>query len=171
MWSEWLVVCDCGFSLSALWCPLSVPTILLGFLLPWAWGVSSWLLQQSAAAAPYLGQGVSPHRFPSWPWMRSRSSRPSCSHSSLEVGLLLPAAALDLGPGVAPLRRVMCTSCSHTKSFELETDSASQQCHTDVVLETNSFSFLQIKENFCSVVTFFVPWKFFFFLNQSESVH
>ena len=25
----------CGFSVSALWCPLSAPTILLGFLLPW----------------------------------------------------------------------------------------------------------------------------------------
>ena len=27
----WLVVCDFGFSRSAHWCPLSVPTILLGF--------------------------------------------------------------------------------------------------------------------------------------------
>ena len=34
----WLVVCDCGFSLSALWCPLSAPIVLLGFLLPWIWG-------------------------------------------------------------------------------------------------------------------------------------
>ena len=41
MWLDWLVVCDCGFSLSALWCPLSAPTILLGFLLPWTWGSSS----------------------------------------------------------------------------------------------------------------------------------
>ena len=39
MWSDWLVVCDCGFSLSALWCPLSVPTVLLRFLLPWMWGI------------------------------------------------------------------------------------------------------------------------------------
>ena len=53
--SDWLVVCDCGFSLSALWCPLSAPTILLGFLLPWAWVNSSRLLQQSTATAPYLG--------------------------------------------------------------------------------------------------------------------
>ena len=30
------------------------------FLLPWMWGISSWLLQQSAAAAPYLGRGVAP---------------------------------------------------------------------------------------------------------------
>ena len=39
LWSDWLVFCDCGFSLSALWCPLSVPTVLLGFLLPWTWGI------------------------------------------------------------------------------------------------------------------------------------
>ena len=50
----------CGFSLSALWCPLSVPTILLGVLLPWMWGISSWLLQQSTAIASYLGRGVAP---------------------------------------------------------------------------------------------------------------
>ena len=39
MWSDWLVVCDCGFSLSGLWCPLSVPMVLLVFLLPWTWGI------------------------------------------------------------------------------------------------------------------------------------
>ena len=60
MWSDWLVVCDCDFSLSALWCPPSAPTILLGFLLPWTWGISSQLLQQSAASAPYLARGVAP---------------------------------------------------------------------------------------------------------------
>ena len=37
-----------------------MPTILLEFLLPWAWGISSQLLQQSAAAAPDLGDGVAP---------------------------------------------------------------------------------------------------------------
>ena len=40
--------------------PLKTPTILLGFLLPWTWDISSWLLQQSAATAPYLGCGVAP---------------------------------------------------------------------------------------------------------------
>ena len=60
MWSDWLVVCDCGFSLSAPYCPLSVLAILLGFLLPWMWGGSSQLLQQSSAPAPYLGCGVAP---------------------------------------------------------------------------------------------------------------
>ena len=30
LWLAWLVFCDCGFSMSALWCPLVTPTILLG---------------------------------------------------------------------------------------------------------------------------------------------
>ena len=68
MWSDWLVFCDCDFNLAALWCPLSAPTILLGFLLPWTWGISSRLLQQSTAAALYLGSGVCPHGHWSWPW-------------------------------------------------------------------------------------------------------
>ena len=80
MWLDWLVFCEYGFSVSALWCPLATPTILLGFLLPWAWGISSRLLQQSAAAAPYLGRRVSPHRRPSWPSTWNSFSRPSCAH-------------------------------------------------------------------------------------------
>ena len=79
MWSDWLVFCYYGFSVSAIWCPLTTPTVLLGFLLPWTWGISSWMLQQSAAAAPYLGWGVSPHGCPSWPWTWSSSSWPSCT--------------------------------------------------------------------------------------------
>ena len=58
MWSDWLVVCDYSFSLSALWSPLSVTTVLLAFHLPWTWGLSSQLLQQSAATAPYLRRRV-----------------------------------------------------------------------------------------------------------------
>ena len=65
VWLDWLVFCDYGFSVSALWCPLATLTILLEFLLPWAWVISSQLLQQSTAAAPYLGWGVSPHCCPS----------------------------------------------------------------------------------------------------------
>ena len=51
-------------------CPLmpSRNTVLLGFFLPWTWGISSRLLQQSAAAAPYLGWGISSHHHPSLPW-------------------------------------------------------------------------------------------------------
>ena len=78
----WLVFCEYNFSVSALWCPLATPTILLGFLLPWAWGISSWLLQQSAAAAPYLGRGVSPHPHPSWPSAWDRSSWLSCARAA-----------------------------------------------------------------------------------------
>ena len=44
VWLDWLVFCEYGFSVSALWCPLATPTILLGFVLPWAWGISSRLL-------------------------------------------------------------------------------------------------------------------------------
>ena len=62
--------------------PLATPTVLLGFLLPWTWGISSWLLQQIAAAAPYLGRGVSPHHHPSWPSTWDSSSRPSCPHAA-----------------------------------------------------------------------------------------
>ena len=70
----WLSVCPLM--------PLSTPTVLLGFLLPWTWGISSQLFQQSTAAAPYLGQRVSPDIRPSWPWTWSRSSQPSCMHAA-----------------------------------------------------------------------------------------
>ena len=75
---DWLVFRDYGFCVSSLWCPLATPTILLVFLLPWTWGISSRLLQQSVATAPYLGWAVSPHCHPSWPWMCSSFSWPSC---------------------------------------------------------------------------------------------
>ena len=45
-----LVFCGCGFSLSALWCPFSTSTLLLGFLWPWTWGISS---QPLAPPAPH----------------------------------------------------------------------------------------------------------------------
>ena len=83
LWWDWLVFCDYGFRVSALWCPLAAPTISLGFLLPRTWGISSWLLQQSAAPAPYLGRGVSSHGCPSWPWTWSSSSWTSCAHAAM----------------------------------------------------------------------------------------
>ena len=108
MWSDWLVFCDYGFSVSALWCPLATPTILLGFLLPWTWGISLQLLQQSAAPAPYLGRGVSLHHGPSWPW-----------HGIAPLGPPAPAQPPLLGPRVAPpvrapglRRRVAPLGCS-----------------------------------------------------------
>ena len=51
--SDWLVFCDYGFSVSALWCPLTTPTVLLGFLLPWTWSSSSQPSCAHAAAAPW----------------------------------------------------------------------------------------------------------------------
>ena len=68
--------------MSALWCPLATPTILLGFLLPWAWGIFSLLLQQSTAADPYLGRGTSPYHHPSWPSTWDSSSRPSYARAA-----------------------------------------------------------------------------------------
>ena len=82
LWSDWLVFCDYGFSVPALWCSLTAPTILLSFLLPWTWDVTLWLLQQSAVAASYLGWGVSPHGRPFWPWTWSSSSQPLCTHAA-----------------------------------------------------------------------------------------
>ena len=45
-------------------------------------GISSRLLQQSEATAPYLGRRVSSHGHPSWPWTWSRSSQPSCARAA-----------------------------------------------------------------------------------------
>ena len=59
VWLDWLVFCEYGFSVSALWCRLATLIILPAFVLPWAWGISSRLLQQCAAVVPYLGHGVS----------------------------------------------------------------------------------------------------------------
>ena len=90
VWLDWLVFCEYGFSVSALWCPLAPSTILPGFLLTWAWGISSRVLQQSTAAAPYLGRGVSPYRHHSWPstW-DSTSMKPSHAHTATQDGQIM----------------------------------------------------------------------------------
>ena len=74
MWSDWLVFCDYGFSVSALWCPLATPTVLLGFLLPWTWGLSSGCSSKAQPSAPYLGRGVAPLSCGSAPLQPPRSS-------------------------------------------------------------------------------------------------
>ena len=82
VWSDWLAVCVCGFSLSALWSPLSALTFLLGFLLPLTWAMSSRLLQQSAATTPDFGCWVAPLGHRPWPRMWGSSSWPLlCCHS------------------------------------------------------------------------------------------
>ena len=82
-------------------------------------GISSRLLQQSAAIAPYLGRGVSPHRHPSClqrgiaslgppvptqPRLLGCGVCPPSHHPwprAWGVGYLLLAAAPDLGRGVS----------------------------------------------------------------------
>ena len=67
-----------------------------------AWGISSRLLQQSTAAAPYLGRGyVLTAAVPDL--QRGIAPLgPPVPAQPLLLGLLLPAAAHDLGLGVAP---------------------------------------------------------------------
>ena len=91
VWIDWLIFYEYGFSVPALWCPLTTLTVLLGFLLPWTWGISSWLLQQSAAVAPYIGGGVSPHYRPS-----------DLERGIAPLGPPVPAQPPLLGGGVAP---------------------------------------------------------------------
>ena len=150
VWLDWLDFCEYGFSVSALWCALVTPTILLGFLLPWTWGISSWLLQQSTANAPYLGLGVSPHRCPYWPSTWDSSSRPSCARaatvwgwssrppplaSGLRAGVSPPGCRPwprtrgnssnhhpDLGPGVAPLGHSCAVAVWHSRLLPLTSD-------------------------------------------------
>ena len=77
-----------------------LPSYIYPYHLPptsWVWGISSRLLQQSTATAPYLGWGMSPHRRPSWPSMWDGSSRPSCSQKEEPfVRPLLTACWLEL---------------------------------------------------------------------------
>ena len=51
-----------GFSVSALWCPLATPTILLGFLLPWARKgktlCSGWTSLQTRRSAKESGHSL-----------------------------------------------------------------------------------------------------------------
>ena len=64
VWLDWLVFCEYGFSVSALWCPLATPTVFLGFLLSWAWGIYLF------TAAPAKRSQCS------LPWTRCISSPP-----------------------------------------------------------------------------------------------
>ena len=51
VWLDWLVFRDYVFSVSALWSPLATPTILLGFLLLWMWGISSRYLSSKVRSS------------------------------------------------------------------------------------------------------------------------
>ena len=67
---------------------LSVPTILLQFLLPWTWG---YLFKDAPAKCSHC----------SLPWMWGSSSQ--LPPLTLDTGYLLSAVTSDLGRGVAPL--------------------------------------------------------------------
>ena len=68
--------------------------LLLGFLLHWMWGISSQLLQQRAASAPYLGQGYFLTAAP-----------PDLECGVAPLGPPAPMQPLLLGRGVVPLGR------------------------------------------------------------------
>ena len=91
--------------------PSAIPTILLGFLLPLAWGISSWLFLQSAAIAPTLDEGylltaalpdlqcgIAPLGPPA-PLQPRLQVTPLLADPGLGRGLLLPAAAPGIGRG------------------------------------------------------------------------
>ena len=79
---------------------------LTWFLLPCTWGISSWLLQQSAVTISYLGWGVSPHGFPCWPWTWSSSSWSSCACAA--------AAPWNTRSPDLPLEKLICRSGSNS---------------------------------------------------------
>ena len=82
LWSHWLVFCDYGLSVSALWCPLALPSDALSQHLPSYLGFS------------YLGRGASLH---------GCSSKAQPLLLTLVEGYFLTAASPDLERGVAPL--------------------------------------------------------------------
>ena len=80
IWALWTSLVGMGFDSN---CEFTPPTIGLGLLLCLlTWVISSWLVQQSAAAAPDLGHGVSIHGY---------SSEVQALLLTLEVRYLLPA--------------------------------------------------------------------------------
>ena len=104
VWAPWVALVGMGFDskqefnpptilLGLLLCPWAwgissqlvqcrpattpVPTILLGFLWPWMWDICSWPLLWSTDAAPDLGRGVSLHGH------SSRAAAPAATATAL----------------------------------------------------------------------------------------
>ena len=136
MWSYWLVVCDCGFRLSALWCPLSAPTVFLGFFLPWMWGISSRLLQQSAASAAYLGHGVAPLGFASAPLQP-----PLCLHCTVMLDFLIWTLFSWLYPPSRVKSQLLCSSTNYLMNSPLPILSYSSNLAWGLLDSTLSFHF------------------------------
>ena len=57
VWLDWLVFCEYGFSVFALWCPLATPPVLVGFLLPWAWVSLHGCFSKAQPLLLTLGEG------------------------------------------------------------------------------------------------------------------
>ena len=95
VWLDWLAFYDYGFSVSDLWCPLATPSVLLGFLLSWTWGIS------------YLRHGVSLHSCSSkvQPLLLTLDevTPPDLEHGVAPLSPPVPAQPPLLGRGVAPL--------------------------------------------------------------------
>ena len=75
VWLDWLVFCDCCFSVCPLMPSLSAYhliwvslTLNVGYLFTAANFRCKCKCQQSIATAPYLGCGISPHGKHYWPW-------------------------------------------------------------------------------------------------------
>ena len=87
--------------------PLASPTVLLGFLFPWTWVISSRLLQQSAAAALTLNEGylltAAPPDLECGLAPLSPPAPVQLLLLTLGEAYLLMAAPPDLERGVAPL--------------------------------------------------------------------
>ena len=106
VWLDWLVFCEYDFSVSALWCPLATPTILLGFLLPWAWGILSdsfsqstlriscvpWMLKEivSQRTRTHLRKSGQEASQPQSPSETSNSNSPSMEQLSIFLNLTHP---------------------------------------------------------------------------------
>ena len=74
--------------------PLATSTALFGFLLPWTWGISSRLLQQSAPLLLTLDEGYLP-----------TAALPDLQRGIAPLGPPVPAKPQLLGHGVGPSSR------------------------------------------------------------------
>ena len=93
VWLDWLVFCDYGFSVSALWCPPATRTVL-------TWVSITLDVGYLFTAAPAKRSCCS------LPWTRGISSLAAPSdleHGIAPLGPLVPAQPPLLGGGVAPL--------------------------------------------------------------------
>ena len=117
------------------------PTILLGFLLPWKWGVSSRLLQQSTAVAPTLDEGY-----------LLTAAPPDLERGIAPLGPPAPAQPLFLGHGVAPPghrwpwmleRPLFANKAIHfIRSFILEKNHINVICVAIDILESHDLQFI-----------------------------